>query len=208
MARDVICISRTLAAGGEAIGRGVAQQLGYSYVDEEIIAIASRKAKLEPAEVEKVEHRASILTRLLDALSSRPPTDLPIPGGGYYLPNAPLAAPVGDDLRALIREAIGEVAARGRAVIVAHAASFALGRQKSVLRVLITASVETRSERLILLGHDDAVKALRDSDKEREFYLRSFYDVRNESPLDYDLVLNTDGLTADQAVSAILALAK
>jgi hypothetical protein len=208
MARDVICISRTLAAGGEAIGRGVAQQLGYAYVDEEIITIASRHAKLEPAEVEKVEHRSSILTRLLDALSTRPPSDLPIPGGGYYLPNAPVTAPVGDDLRALIREAIGEVAARGRVVIVAHAASFALGRQASVLRVLITASVETRSERLILLGHDDALKALRDSDKEREFYLRSFYDVRNESPLDYDLVLNTDGLTADQAVSAILALTK
>lgn len=208
MPREVICISRTLAAGGEAIGRGVARQLGYSYVDEEIISIASRRAKLEPAELEKVEHRASMLTRLLDALSTRPPADLPIPGGGYYLPDVPLAAPVGDDLRALIREAIGEVAARRRVVIVAHAASFALGRQASVLRVLITASVETRAERLLLLGHDDPRKALRESDKEREFYLRSFYDVRNETPLDYDLVLNTDGLPADQAVAAIVALAR
>ncbi|MDX2165846.1 MAG: cytidylate kinase-like family protein [Deltaproteobacteria bacterium] len=208
MTRDVICISRTLAAGGEAVGRGVAQQLGYSYVDEEIIAIASRKAKLDPAEVEKVEHRASILKRLLDALGTRPPTDLPIPAGGYYLPDAPLAAPVGDDLRGLIREAIDEVAMRGKVVLVAHAASYALGKRADVLRVLISASLETRSERLLLLGQKETKKVLRESDKEREFYLRSFYDVREESPLDYDLVLNTDGLTADQAVAAIVALAR
>ena len=92
-------------------------------------------------------------------------------------------------------------------VIVAHAASYALGKRPDVLRVFVTASPETRVERLTLLDTKDAAKALRDSDREREHYLRRFYDVRDESPVHYDLVVSTDTLAAEQAVAAIVAAA-
>jgi hypothetical protein len=35
------------------------------------------------------------------------------------------------------------------------------------------------------------------------YYLRRFYDVKDELPTQYDLVLNTDFLSADQAVQLI-----
>ena len=53
-----------------------------------------------------------------------------------------------DDLRTLIRAAIYEVTTAGQAVIVAHAASLALGGMEGVLRVLVTASPGTRAHRL------------------------------------------------------------
>ncbi len=209
MTRSVICISRAAAAGGETIGRMVAEQLGFRYIDEEIIVMASGKAHIDPNLVAKTEERATFLARLLDALAIGPPGELVGAGGPYYLPGVnPVAAPVAEDLRGLIREAIAEIAAQGKVVIVAHAASYALGAGAKVLRVLVTASPETRARRISLLDSGDAAKAVRESDKDRAHYLRTFYDVREETPLHYDVVLNTDALNADQAVAAILAAAR
>lgn len=209
MTRKVICISRSVAAGGETIGQRVAEQLGFSYVDEEIITLASRRAQLDPSLLAKAEQREPLLNRLLDALSVGTPSELLAMGAAFYMPGAtPVTAPVADDLRLLIRDAIADIAARGRAVIVAHAASYALGGGPEVLRVLVTASPETRAQRLGLLDAGDAAKAVRESDKDREYYLRRFYDVRDETPLHYDLVLNTDTLSPDQAVAAIVAAAR
>ena len=48
-------------------------------------------------------------------------------------------------LRVLIRETIEQTAAQGNVVIVAHAASHALPQRSDALRVLVTASPETRA---------------------------------------------------------------
>ena len=75
MAYRVVCISRMTAAGGEPIGRPVADRLGFRYVDDEVIALAAERAGLEPAVVEAEEHHKSLLARLMDALIA-PPTEL------------------------------------------------------------------------------------------------------------------------------------
>ena len=80
-----------------------------------------------------------------------------------------------------------------------------------MLRVLITASTSARVERLCtlkLLDPDQAAAAVRDSDRERELYLRRFYNVREELPTHYDLVVNTDHLTMEQAAQAVLGIAR
>ena len=44
MAATVVCISRTDGANGEAVGIAVASELGYRYVDQEIVVRAAEKA--------------------------------------------------------------------------------------------------------------------------------------------------------------------
>src|SRR5262245_20529008 len=114
MSVQVVCISRTLGAGGERIGRAVAERLRFRYVDEEIITAASEKARVDPTRIADVEHRRSLISRLMDALAVVPQAkslagefekQMPIPEGG-----------VRDVYRALIREAIAEVARVGHAV--------------------------------------------------------------------------------------------
>ncbi len=51
MARTVVCVSRSLGAGGEDVGRLVADRLGYVYVDEDVIA---RAAALGGIDLERV----------------------------------------------------------------------------------------------------------------------------------------------------------
>jgi len=95
-------------------------------------------------------------------------------------------------------------------VIVRHAASFALADRENVLRVLVTASTESRLLRLAEvegLDAKSAEKILKDSDKSRAAYLKRFYGVSRELPTHYDLVVNTDRLVTEAAVQAIVGAA-
>ncbi|MGH7787944.1 MAG: AAA family ATPase, partial [Candidatus Binatia bacterium] len=81
-----------------------------------------------------------------------------------------------------------------------------------VLRVLVTASPGRRAARL---GEDDArltarraATAITNSDRERREYLREFYNVREELPTHYDLVINTDVLSPEQTVTLIVGVAR
>jgi hypothetical protein len=173
-------------------------------VDEEIVATAAAIGGLSPADVATEEQRKSVLDRLLGELGSGIAVDrYGIMRGGDGRETT------SDAIRGLIVEAIVATASKGRVVMVAHAASRALADRQNVLGVLVTASPETRAQRVAESdGVDlrDARKAIAESDAARADYLRRFYGVRAESPTDYDLVLNTDDLTFEQA-SAVVVLA-
>jgi cytidylate kinase len=199
----VVCISHAAGAGGEEVGRLVADRLGFLHVNEEIVARAAAKGGLDAADVADEERRKSLAARALNAIAQG--------GGEAWALGA--SGPLGsrdeldsDDIRSLIRETIEQTAARGKAVIVAHAASYAIGRGDAVLRVLVTASPDTRATRVADaegLDQARAARAVKESDAGRADYLKRFYDVREESPTHYDLVLNTDGLSIEQAAELI-----
>jgi hypothetical protein len=71
-----------------------------------------------------------------------------------------------------------QTAGAGKVVIVAHAASIALAGDDRVFRVLVTASPEVRSGRLLQteqLDEHEAAKRIDRSDKERAAYIKRFY---------------------------------
>lgn len=214
MAHQVVCISRVTAAGGDVIGHLVAERLGFRYVDDEVVTLAAEHAGIDSSVVASVEHHKGLLARILEPLFAPPPA---IKGYLERRPRAYAGADVrsssapAEQLRRLIKDAIVEIAQRGRAVIVAHAASMALARDPGVLRVLVTASVATRIRRLSvaspIVSEDEHAKAVAESDRQRREYLSRFYGVDDESPTHYDLVINTDVLEVGAAVTAIVALA-
>jgi cytidylate kinase len=198
-----VCISHATGAGGEEIGRRVAEHLGFLYVDEEIVARAAAKAGIEPGDVAEEERRKSLVARVLESIAQ---------GGGEAWAFGAGAPPrigdelSGDDVRALIRETIDQTAGRGNVVIVAHAASHAVTRGPEALRVLVTASPNTRTRRVSgAEGLDQARAAgvVKDSDAGRRDYLKRFYDVDEELPTQYDLVVNTDVLSLEQAAELV-----
>lgn len=215
MGSRVVCISRTTGAGGEDVGQAVAQDLGFRYVDEQIIRRAAQRAQVDPTLVAKAENRAPLLKRLLEkltvaelassvTLATGVPVDAFVPS-----PTAPRADAA--DLRAMIQAAIHEVAAAGQAVIVAHAASMALANTDGTLRVLVTASATTRVRRIAEFERIVAAEAERriaTSDRERREYFQRFYNLPEELATHYDLVINTDELTTQQAGAVVLAAAR
>jgi cytidylate kinase len=208
MPRRVVCISGSAGAGRDKVGQLVADQLELRYVDEDIIAAAARKAQVDPGLLADVEQRKPLIRRLLDELAESGTGGLAV--GGFPPPGLGETTPTSEHLRALIREAIEEIAARGSVVIVAHAASFALAGREDILRVLITASPETRAGRLAparALGDAEAAREVQAADAARADYLNRFYGVRRELPTHYDLVVNTDVLSTEQAVALVVQAA-
>jgi uncharacterized protein len=191
-----VCISHATGAGGEEVGRLVAERLGFLYVDDEIVARAAAKGGIGPGDVADEERRRSLVARVLDALAQGGSEAWALGGVGTPVAGQELGS---EDVRALIREAIEQTAARGKVVIVAHAASHAVPRGPEALRVLVTASPSTRAARI----GDDGDRKIKAEDAARRDYLKRFYDIGEESPTHYDLVINTDVLSVEQTADLV-----
>ena len=201
----VVTIARSTGAEADRIGPAVATQLGYRFVDEEILALAAQRAGLTRQIIEDQERSHSLVAQVLSAMSavlaSAPEVQLPKqdawddPSSAY---------------RRLIQNVIEETAAQGHVVIAAHGAGIHLAGTAGLLRVLLTASPATRVRRLAAAAGLDDASARRQivySDRERRAYLARFDKVRDELPTHYDLVINTDVLPPAIAVQVIVGAA-
>lgn len=204
MACRVVCISRALGAGGEEVARLVAGELGYRYVDDEIIIRAADAAGVSPATIEEAEHTRPLIARIIEVLGVTP---VMAETGMTILPPAYPAL----SYTRLIESVIREKANEGNVVIFAHGASIPLANVEGVLRVLVTASPKVRAQRVAARGDLDAraaAKAVRGSDRERQRYLERFYAVGHELPTHYDLTINTDAVAVPRAAQLIVQAAR
>ncbi len=204
MASKAVSISRTLGAHGEEVGRLVAAELGFRYVDNEIINKAAQRAGVSPEAVAGNEKTQSLLTRILEAIAKAPLEPEMMIAQAEHPVNLTSA------YEDLIEQVIVETAQHGDCVILAHGASIPLAQVAGVLRVLVTASVATRIERVATeqdLDEKEAKKTIEESDKERERYFERIYELDRELPTHYDLVINTDVLSAEQAAQIVTAAA-
>lgn len=199
----VVCVSYATGAGGAEVGQLVAERLGFLYVDEDIIAKAAIQAGLEPREVADEERRRSVAARILNSIAEGGSGAIALTG---HVAFTVTDQPSGAEVRALIRETIEQTAARGDVVIGAHAASQALEAGEGVRRVLVTASPAVRAQRLCgEQGIDEAqaIRAVNDADGGRRDYLKRFYGIDRELPTHYDLVINTDILSLEEAADLV-----
>ena len=205
MASKAVSISRTLGAHGEEVGRLVATELAFRYVDNAIINQAAQRAGVSPEAVASNEKTQPLLTRILEAISRAPLEPEMMVAQAEHPVNLTSA------YEDLIEQAVVETAQQGNVVILAHGASIPLAKVEHVLRVLVTASTSTRIERVAAeqdLDSKQAEKTVEESDKERERYFERIYELNKELPTHYDLVVNTDALSTEQAAQIITAAAK
>lgn len=202
---SIVTVSRTTGADGESVGQLVADKLNFRYVDNDIIVQAAERAGISAAEVAAAEAPKPLLTRIIEsfgAASAGAPEAIMAGVNTYELPPA---------TERLIESVVLETAAAGKVVIVAHAAAIPLAGTPGLLRVEVTASDETRAGRIAEaegLSEKDAAKEMRNSDKARAEYLQRFYRITDERPTLFDLVINTDVLSAQQAASVVEAAAQ
>jgi cytidylate kinase len=210
MQRTLICVSHCDGAGGDDVARLVADQLGLRYVDEEIVSAAAQRAGAAPQLVADAEQRQPLLRRVLDEIGASGAAAMVAAGGLPPPVTTEPPPPRGDALRRFIADAIEAVAAEGNVVIGSHGASFALGPRGDLLRVFVTAPSEARARRVARQRGIDVTEAerqIRAADKSRAVYLRRFYDIDHERPTQYDLVVNTEGLSPDEAAGIVVRAA-
>ena len=200
MGYRAVALSQVDGAGGESIGHQLAQKLGFGYLNEAIVAQVARDHGVDPSIVAGAERRKSFFTRVAE-MAARGAVDVP-PDPSLYVDQT-------DALLALIRDALRDAADRGSVVLVAHAACYACADRLDVLRVGVTAPLPARESRVasaLGITGTEAARRLRRSDAGRASYLKRVYGIGEESPADYDVMLNTGRLTPDAAVGLILGL--
>jgi cytidylate kinase len=201
MGYRAIALSQVDGADGELVGRDLARQLGFGYLNEAIVAQVAKDQGVDQAIVVGAERRKSFFTRVAE-LAARGAVDV-VPDPSLYVVDQT------DTLLSLIRDAVRDAADRGSVVLVAHAACYACADRPEVLRVCITAPLPTRASRVasaLGISETEAARSLRRSDAGRASYLKRVYGVGQESPADYDVVINTERLAPDAAAGLILGL--
>ena len=207
MVPKVITISRELGSGGRTIGRKLAQKLNYCYSDKELIRNLQEKFHLTTSGIEKLKgQKKNWFNDFIQLVAPAPQADMFIDPDSQYIKEfrADLTT---DDIHEAEVEIIKAIAAEGPCVIAGRSAFFVLQGMENKVDVFITASMERRIERVMRkqgLSREQAIEVIERVDKGRDNYIKRYtgksrYDARN-----YDLCIDVDKLTEDEAVDLIL----
>lgn len=205
----VISISRQVGTAGEEVAQAVAKRLGFRFIDYQVIQDAAREAGVSPETVSEAEHTPSLITRLLEALARNP--SMPVAAWADPVPLAASPMYTSTDYRHFVEEVIRQTATQGECVIVGHATQVILRDRFDTVRVLVTGSSGPRARRIKAgMGVDEkeALKIIERTDSERLDYYRRFYETGWLTPGSYDLCINTDHLTPQQAADVIAKAAE
>ena len=214
MPAKVITVTVQLGSGGFAVARSVADKLGFRYYDWEITSEAAARAGVSPQTVLDAERVPGFIERMLRSLGTASAVtggEIPFIGPTPATMTTAVQTFNSQYYREFITLVIKELAAKGDAVIVGHAAQLTLRGTPGVLRVLVHGSLEARARRLATESQSSVEEAraiVKESDHERGESFKQNYKVDWLSATLYDLALNTDGLSLDSAAEIIIAAAR
>lgn len=205
---SAIAITRMVGSGAEDIARMLSETLNVPYMDREIIARSASLAGVSEEAMSESQKVPSFLERIAELLGQYPSFEMmmSMPSGTVEPP--PIST---ESYRQLVEDVIRNAARNENAVILGHGAPFILKDQPGVLRVFIHGGRDRRIERLMSeegLGRQPAEKYLNKVDQEWAAYVRNYYNAEWRNPTFYDVVVNTDRLTIQDAANLILVAAK
>lgn len=197
----IITISRQFGAGGADVARLVADRLGWSLVDNELIGQVATRAGLPPEEVAEREERApGFIERLARTLASSVPE--------FVAPESGTVPDLTEERLVQVTEAVvADLARQGNVVLVGRAAPAVLATVPGALHVQIVAPLPWRISRVMERHQLDAKGAeqrIHDVDANRARYHKQYYRRDWTDPANYHMVLNTGALGVEGAAEVIL----
>ena len=191
MKNRVITISREFGSGGRTIGKTVAEELGISCYDSELLQKIAEESGFHEGYIQEAGEYA--------------------PGG--FLASAfsrrSLAPSNADYLWKIQYRIITELAAKESCVIVGRCADYILKDKADCLRVFIHADMKFRAERIVKEygeREESPEQRLKDKDRRRAAYHRFYTDMKWGHAQNYDITLNSGTLGIDSCVRIIKSL--
>lgn len=203
----VITISREVGSGGRTVGRKLAAKLGVRYSDKQLIDSLKEKFQLTSYGIEKLKgEKKNWLADFIQFVAPMPPYNLLKDEDARFVADFRPEITVKDVYEAET-EILNAIADEGSCVIAGRSGFFVLKDRPNKVDIFITASREKRLMRVTWkqgLDRREAESVIDSVDQARDNYVKRYtglsrYDVRN-----YDLVINMDHLTEDEAVDLIL----
>jgi len=177
----VITISRESGARGSYIGRKLAEELGYLYVDRELIHEVSLEYGVRQDEFERIYEQAPGLLERYDRRNR--------------------------EIVQLFGRIVQGLARRDKMVIVGRGSFIVLRDFADVLNVRVAAKRSARIQRVQQdqnLSSKQARKLVDRLDNERSKYIGAYYGLDWADAGLYDLCVNTSKLAPDQMIAFIL----
>lgn len=203
----VISINRELGSGGRTVGEKLARRLGVVFYDKALIKALTKHYNLTVEEIERLKGQntswwtdlARHIIPFYDAAKSE-----------YYhitsndMTDKPLTT---EEMFKVETRVLKDIANNESCVVAGRSGFFIFRNIPNHLSVLIQAPMKNRIERVMKKQEKnatDAQKLIEQVDRMRENYIKRYtgtsrYDTRN-----YDLVINMEDLTEDEAVDIIM----
>lgn len=200
MSKFVIALTRTCGSGGTTISKMLAEHYGIDRYDRKLLQLASEDSGIN----EELFLRADEQTRnsMLYKVSKKV-------YNGEMIPPESNDFVSDQNLFNYQAKILKELAQRESYVCVGRACDYILRDNPNVLKVFIYAPYEVCVEREIKrqgLTRKEAVKYVKSNNSFRKDYYRYHTGKVWESPYNYDLCLNTELLTYEEAVEVIKSM--
>ncbi len=219
----VVTITGRVGSPARALGLEVAQRLGADYVDNQILAEASRRSGASLETVAQKDERAlrgrerlaRFFQNFLEKSAAAGSAGDPFlgPTGVEVLLSRSMAeaarpsetqAQELDDKRylELISEVVQDLASGGNVVLIGRGSHVVLKDLPNALHLFVVSSEEARVAYLRKregMSEDQASKHIRDTDPQRVAYYKKVFGVRSEDPTLFHLFLNLDRLGVEHA---------
>lgn len=210
--KKIITIGREYGAGGNAIGKLVAEKLGVPFYDSEIIDMAAKNSGLSAEFIKENEQNISsgwLYNLLLGASYASPG-----PAGNTFTAsgNTPLA----DQVFNAQRSVIIELAKKGPCVIVGRCSDYVLRHcadiaKEDMLNIFIYANMEDKVKRAVAedkLNAANAEKEIKQIDKRRANHYNTFTERTWGNRSHYDLLVNSSLLGVEGTAEMIAEIAR
>ena len=207
--KKIITISREYGSGGSAIGKLVAEQLGWKYYDKQLIDLAADESGLSPKFIEKSEQSLSsgwLYNMMLGSNYS----------SNYAAAATPNTLPLVDQIYNAQRTIILKVAKESPCVIVGRCADYILKSSEEfdnsqMLNLFIYANPEDRVKRAIEaynIPQKDANKIIAQVNKRRANHYNTFTEFTWGAYEHYDLLINSSYAGVEGTAKLIAEAAK
>ncbi len=207
--KKIITISREYGSAGSAIGKIVAEKLGWKYYDKQLIDLAADESGLSPKFIEKSEQSLSsgwLYNMMLGSNYS----------SNYTTATTPNTLPLVDQIYNAQRTIILKVAKESPCVIVGRCADYILHTSEEfadsdILKLFVYANPDDRIKRAIEaygIPEKDAKKTITQVNKRRANHYNTFTEWTWGAYEHYDLLINSSYAGIDGTADLIVNAAK
>ena len=198
----VITISRQFGAGGLTLGRQLAEQMGYTFVSDEIIKMVAKRARVSSDWVESVEREAGgRLQKFITTLVPRGLVDRILDDQRGYIDEEIYVD--------LLGKIINTIADEDDCVILGRGGQFFLQERPDAFHILLIADVDYRvqfMEERYDLTHANAVQTIQAEGKRRTNLYRKIGRADYDRPEHYHLTFNMSRISMETAIRVIQSL--
>ena len=198
----VVTISRQFGAGGITLGKAVAERLGFPFLDNELIQMVARKARVSTNWVASIEKEAGgRLLKFVSGLVSRSLVDRVLDEQRGYIDEEIYVD--------LLQQILRQVAEEGDAVILGRGGQYILRDNPNAVHILLVGAKPDRvrfMEEHYEMTPARAQKTVNLEDKRRASLYRKFGQEDYDDPRLYHLVLNMSQLHMDVACQMVCRL--